>query len=76
MGEPRSASSAVELGFVVHVLIDIAGGRTDEATREFATWNEAVEAVRAVPNLTTWRAVTIYRAEDFARMMQGAVTHP
>jgi hypothetical protein len=62
------------LGWTVHVLIGVSPtGQTDEATREVATWPDALaaanEAAQALPD---WRAITIYRTEDQPRFLLGA----
>lgn len=63
----------MDLGFTVHVLVAVNGNATEELTREFDTWEEAVEAMMALPDqLTTWQAITVYRTEDQPRMLLGA----
>lgn len=71
--ERRDLTSA--LGFTVHVFIGVdASGRTDEATREFPTWEEAVEAAAGIPAAlgTGWQVVSLYRTENQPRMLLGA----
>lgn len=63
----------MSLGYVVHVLLDTDGPETDEATQEFDTWAEAIAAADELPaQLDRWRVISLYRAEDFPRIMQGA----
>ena len=74
------SSAASPLGFTVHVLMGVTkDGMTEEVTKEFSTWAEAIEAVAMVPDRLMsqgqgFHAITIIHTEDFPRLMQGA-TH-
>jgi hypothetical protein len=70
------------LGFTVHVLLSVSSdGISDEATREFPSWAEAVDAVSMIPDQLMsqghgWNAITIIPTEHFPRLMQGAERQP
>ena len=62
-------------GYVVHALLGVADGKTDEASREYDTLTEALTGVTdlaaAVP---PFRAITIVHREDWPALMGDLVT--
>lgn len=60
--------------YAVHVVLDpLVPGQTNEATREAATWDQALEIARHVPEqFPGWRCVSILPIADFLAVMDGA----
>lgn len=62
-------------GFVVHALLGVKDGRTDEASQESASFGGALALIREIAEASpTFRAITLVHSEDWPSVVGGAVT--